>query len=394
MSAGVAAGAAAGAAVGSPGGTGITPPVRSATAEPGTNRARSGSPGSRARTGAAGGRRPEFLAIAGCTGVGKTRLSLRVARELGAEIVSMDSRQVYRGMDIGTAKATPREQALVPHHGLDIRDPGERYSAGEFGRDARRWIGAIRARGRVPLLVGGTGFFLRVLTDPIFRAPPLDGERRAVLEGVLAAFPEEKLERWVRALDPERVAALSSMGGCQRMIRTLTVTLLTGKKLSWWHCRHPTDADPLRGVVCRLRVPQAELGERIDDRVRRMVEAGLRDEVAGLLGAGYGPEDPGMDGVGYREMAEHLAGRITLDEAARRTSLATRRYAKRQRTWFRNQLGPDAVEVDGTAPLAAQAEVVVGAWRERCGVARPGQVAPGAGEARVPGMRAGTGAAP
>lgn len=394
MSGGAAVGAASGVAAGSPGAAGIPSPVRPATAEPGASRTRSTSSGGRAGSAAAGMSRPEFLAIVGCTGAGKTALSLHVARELGAEIVSMDSRQVYRGMDIGTAKATAHERALVPHHGLDIRDPGERYSAGEFGRDARRWIRAIRARGRVPLLVGGTGFFLRVLTDPIFREPPLDGERRAALERVLAALPRGELERWVRVLDPERAAALSGMGGCRRMLRTLIVTLLTGKKLSWWHVRHPTDAKALHGMVCRLRLPPDLLGERIDRRVRRMIEAGLRDEVAGLLAAGHAPDHAGMDGVGYREMAEHLAGRITLDEAARRTRRATRRYAKRQRTWFRHQLGPDVVEVDGTTPLAAQAEVVAGAWRERCGAGRPGQVAPGAGEAPAPGTSAGTGAAP
>ena len=326
---------------------------------------------------------PEFLAIVGCTGAGKTALSLGVARRVDAEIISVDSRQVYRGMDIGTAKATPHERVLVPHHGLDLRDPGERYSAGDFGRDARRWIRAIRARGRVPLLVGGTGFFLRVLTDPIFREPPLDGARRAALEGALSALPRGEMERWVRALDPEK-AALVNVGGYQRMLRTLTVTILTGEKLSSWHARHPTEADPLRGVVCWLRVPRDVLGERIDRRVREMVKAGFRDEVAGLLGVGYAPDDPGMDGVGYREMAEHLAGRITLDEVVERTRRATRRYAKRQRTWFRHQLGPETVEVDGTAPLTAQMEAVVGAWRGRCGAGRTGQVASVARGVRAP----------
>lgn len=335
---------------------------------------------------------PDFLAIVGCTGSGKTALSLRVVRRLGAEIISMDSRQVYRGMDVGTAKATTRERASVPHHGLDLREPGQRYSAGEFGRDARRWIRDIRARGRVPLLVGGTGFFLRVLTDPIFREPPLDGARRARLERALGALPRPELERWMRVLDPERVAALSGPGGYQRMIRTVTVTLLTGRKLSWWHVRHPTGADPLRGVVCLLRVPRGALGERIDRRVRAMVEAGFRDEVAGMLAAGCSPDDPGMDGVGYREMAEHLAGRITLDEAVERTRRATRRYAKRQRTWFRHQLGPDAVVVDGTAPPEVQAEVVVGAWGGRAG--RMEEAAPGvAGPARTAGEPAGAEAA-
>lgn len=311
----------------------------------------------------------DFLAIAGCTGAGKTALSLLAARELDAEIISMDSRQVYRGMDIGTAKATPREQALVPHHGLDIRDPGERYSAGDFGRDARRWIAAIRLRGRVPLLVGGTGFFLRVLTDPIFREPPLDPGRRAALEAVLESLPRPELERWVRVLDPER-APVAVAGGCRRMLRTLSVTLLTGQRLSWWHVRHPTEGKPLVGVVCRLRLPAEVLGRRIERRVRDMLAAGFLDEVAGLLHAGHTPDDPGMNGVGYREMAGHLAGGITLDEAVERTCRATRRYAKRQRTWFRHQLGEGVVDVEGTAPLEAQAATVVNAWRERCGTDR------------------------
>ena len=327
---------------------------------------------------------PDFLAIVGCTGAGKTALSLGVARRLDAEIVSADSRQVYRGLDVGTAKATSRERALVPHHGLDLRDPGERYSAGDFGRDARVWIRAVRARGRVPLVVGGTGFFLRVLTDPLFREPPLDGVRRTGLERVLGTYPNEELERWAAALDPRAASAVNG-GGSQRMIRTIAVALLTGRRLSWWRARHPADADPLRGVVCLLHLPRAVLGERLDRRVREMVGAGFREEVAGLVAAGYSPDDPGMDAVGYREMAEHLAGRITLDEALGRMRRATRRYAKRQRTWFRHQLGPGAVEVDGSATPSTQVEVVVGAWRARIGAVGVGGV--------VPGVRVGQGAA-
>ena len=322
----------------------------------------SGAVGVRSAPG--GGRPPDFLAVTGCTGAGKTALSLVVARELDAEIISMDSRQVYRGMDIGTAKATRRERSLVPHHGLDIRDPGERYSAGDFGRDARRWIAAVRSRGRVPLLVGGTGFFLRALVGPLFREPPLDPARRAALEDALAALPRREMARWVRVLDPQR-AEVAIAGGRRRMIRTLTITLLTGRNVSWWHVRHPTEGKPLAGVVCRLVVPFEVLEERIAGRTRDMVAAGFVDEVRALLDAGHAPGTPGMDGVGYREMVAHLAGEITLDEAVERTRRATRRYAKRQRTWFRHQLGPDVVEVDGAAPLAEQASTVARAWRER-----------------------------
>ena len=306
----------------------------------------------------------EFLAIAGPTGAGKTALSLLAARELDAEIISMDSRQIYRGMDIGTAKATPRERAGVPHHGLDTRTPGERYGAGAFGRDARRWIAAIRARGRVPLLVGGTGFFLRVLTEPLFREPPLEPGRRAAAEAALAELSGAELERWVRALDPGR-AGVAGQGGRQRMIRALLIALLTGRPLSWWHRREPAGARALAGVVCLVEVPREVLDARITRRVREMVEAGFVEEVAALRGAGWVGDDPGMDGVGYREIADHLEGRITLEQAVERTRVATRQYARRQVTWFRHQLGPGTVKVDGTVPLEAQCAHVTNAWLER-----------------------------
>lgn len=305
---------------------------------------------------------PRFLAIVGPTGAGKTALSLVVAEELDGEIISLDSRQIYRGMDIGTAKATSAERALVPHHGLDIRNPDQRYSAGEFGRDARRWIDAIRGRGRVPVVVGGTGFFLKVLAEPIFCEPPIDAAERRALEDVLARLPRAELERWVRRMDPRR-AAVAIAGGYQRMLRVLSITILTGKNLSWWHDRHPTDSEPVAGMTCLLEVPREVLDERIRRRVGAMVEGGLVNEVARLAEAGYRPRDPGMNAVGYREVAEHLAGRTSLPEAIERIRVATRRYARRQDTWFRHQLGPDAVKVNGTAPREEQAAAVVAAWR-------------------------------
>ena len=304
---------------------------------------------------------PRFLAIVGPTGAGKTALSLLVARKLGGEIISLDSRQIYRGMDIGTAKATPAERALVPHHGLDLRNPDQRYSAGEFGRDARRWIDVIERRGRVPMLVGGTGFFLRVLTEPIFREPPMDAAERRALEDVLAGLPRDELERWVRRLDPER-AGVATAGGYQRMLRVLSITILTGHNLSWWHDRHPTEGEALAGVVCLLEVPREVLDERIRQRVGEMVDGGLVDEVARLIRDGYRPGDPGMNAVGYREVADHLDGGMTLREAAERIRVATRRYARRQDTWFRHQPGPGTIPIDGTAPLEAQAASVIDAW--------------------------------
>ena len=310
-----------------------------------------------------GGPAPRFLAIVGPTGAGKTRLSLLAAEALKGEIVSMDSRQVYRGLDIGTAKVGLRERGQFPHHGIDIRDPGERYSAGEFGRDARRWIAAIAGRGRVPILAGGTGFFLKVLTDPIVREPLSDPGRKAALEAFLRALAQEEMERWVARLDPGR-AEVAAAGGCQRLVRTLVVTLLTGRSLSWWHRYGPLEGEPLHGVVCAIEVPAGVLSQRIDHRTRAMIAEGLVDEVARLLAAGCRPDDAGLNAVGYREVVEHLAGRISLEEAVTRTTAATRRYARRQRTWFRGQLGPDAVTVDGTARMEEQLATVVNAWRK------------------------------
>lgn len=312
-----------------------------------------------------------FLALVGPTACGKTELALALARRLPCEIVSMDSRQVYRGMDVGTAKATREERAEVPHHGLDLVDPDERYSAGRFARDARRWIGEIAARGRVPLLVGGTGFFLRALMDPIFAEPPMERARVEALRRWLSAQPRSLLEAWAARLDPAR-AALAAQGGPQRLSRTLEIALLSGRPLSEWHRVAPPDGEGVEGVVVRLDLAREELDRRIDARARRMVEAGLVEEVRCLLARGYGADAPGMTGTGYREIVSHLAGETTLEETVAALAAVTRRYARRQLTWLRNQLPPDVVTVDAAAPLAVRVEAVMEAWRRLGGQARDG----------------------
>lgn len=309
---------------------------------------------------------PAYLALVGPTASGKTALSLALAEAIGGEVVSMDSRQVYRGMDIGTAKATPADRARVPHHGLDLVEPGERYSAGRFARDARGWIAAIRARGRVPILVGGTGFFLRALLDPIFAEPELDPGRVERLRAWLRRLPRERLAAWVRTLDPAR-AALAEQGGPQRMSRTLEVALLSGRPLSEWHRTAPADGAPVRGVVVRLDLPREEMDRRIDARVGRMVEAGLVEEVRGLLERGVSPAAPGMTATGYREIVAHLRGERTLEEAVDDIRSGTRRYARRQLTWLRNQLPEGTRVVDATASLGEQVRDTVRAWREAGG---------------------------
>lgn len=309
---------------------------------------------------------PVFLAVTGPTASGKTDLSLALAERMPAEIVSMDSRQVYIGMDIGTDKIDDPSRRRVPHHGLDLLRPDERYSAGRFARDVRRWVREIRGRGRVPFLVGGTGFFLRAVTDPIFAEPPLDEARLAALRSYLRDQHADRLACWVRHLDPER-AELAIRGGPQRMSRTIEIALLSGTPLSTWHREAPPEAEGLPGVIVVLDLPRDEMDRRIDDRVKRMVERGLLAEVRGLVDAGYGDGDPGMTGTGYREISACLRGDMSLEEAVEEIRRGTRRYARRQLTWFRNQLPKTAVRVDATAPLEDQVTAALGAWQEAGG---------------------------
>lgn len=307
------------------------------------------------------GPRPVLLAITGPTASGKTELSLAIAERVRAEIVSMDSRQVYRGMDVGTDKVGMEARARVPHHGLDLVGPAERYSAGRFARDARRWIDEIRSRGALPLLVGGTGFFLKALLDPVFDEPPLEADRLEALRAWLSEQERGRLERWARALDPGR-ARLAAEGGPQRLSRTLEVALLTGRPLSWWHRASPAREPGLPGVVVVLDLPRGEMDRRIDERVAAMVERGLVEEVRGLLAAGYGPGDPGLTGTGYREIVAYLAGEATLAEAVEEIRKNTRKYARRQVTWFRHQLPASAVRLDASLPVAAQVEAALEAF--------------------------------
>ncbi len=309
---------------------------------------------------------PRALALTGPTTSGKTALAVALAHRLGAEIISMDSRQVYRGMDVGTDKISRGDRRGVPHFGLDLVDPDESYSAGQYARDVRRWIPEIEGRGHVPLLVGGTGFFLRAVLEPIFRQPALEPERRRALKRVCGRMPVAELDRWVTALDPER-AALALQGGRQRLVRTLEVALLTGRPLSWWHREADPDGPAVPCLVVCLELPRDELDRRIDVRVSRMVERGLVTEVAALLEAGFAPDAPGMSGTGYREIAAYLRGELTLERALDDMRLQTRRYARRQLTWFRNQLSADTLRLDAQGDTHALLDTIVAAWHSATG---------------------------
>jgi tRNA dimethylallyltransferase len=307
------------------------------------------------------GLRSPALAVVGPTASGKTALSIPLARTLGAEIISLDSRQLYRGMDIGTDKASVALQAEIPHHGLDQVDPREPYSAGTFAREARVWMEAIRKRGHLPLLVGGTGFFLRALMDPIFREPPLDPSRRAALRDLLATWTPEALTEALEVLDPARLEEARA-GGRQRLARALELPLLTGRTLSWWHTHAPREAEPEPVRVVCLEVPRPVLVARIDARVVRMFEGGLLAEVNRLLESGVPLTAPAMTATGYREAAAVLMASLSLEEAIESVQRATRAYARRQVTWFRHQLPPGTLRLDGEAPPELQHETVLRWW--------------------------------
>jgi tRNA dimethylallyltransferase len=302
---------------------------------------------------------PPALVITGPTASGKTALSIDVARGLHGEIISVDSRQIYRGMDIGTAKATAEQRAAVPHHGLDLVDPDERFSAGRFARYARQTIDSMRQRGRLPILVGGTGFFLRALTHPIFREPPLDPVQRDRLAEYLESRSNEALHHWLSKLDPPTAERLRNWGGRQRLLRAIEIPLLTGRTLSWWHANSPPEAEPLRPLVFVLGKDRSELDQAIEARVGTMMSAGLVAEVAGLVAAGFDERAPGMNATGYVELLPYLRGDVELEDAVADIRRNTRAYARRQMTWLRNQLPVGAIWIDAGEPREVLVERIV-----------------------------------
>jgi tRNA dimethylallyltransferase len=304
---------------------------------------------------------PDALAIVGPTGSGKTALSIEVARRIDGEIISMDSRAVFRGMDIGTAKATEAERGGIPHWGIDIAEPSERFNAARWADYARQKIAEIRARGRVPMLVGGTGFFLRALTHPIFQEPELDADRRARLLQWMERQTDAELHRWLSALDPESGERLRGWGGRQRLMRALEVPLLTGRTLPWWHRNSPPADTPVPVLPFVLEVPRDRLYAGIDRRVTEMVEAGLLNEVRGLVEK-YGEDAPGLNAHAYIELFPYFRGERTLDQALDLARANTRAYTKRQLTWFRAKLPEGAVWLDAARPREELVEIIVRRW--------------------------------
>lgn len=294
--------------------------------------------------------------IVGPTAVGKTAVAVALAEHWDMEVVSADSRQVYRRLDIGTAKATRREQKRVRHHGIDVIDPGERYSAGRFARDAERWIEDIRARGRLPVIVGGTGFYIRTLVDGLFREPPLDPDRRRMLEAIVSSFGPTSLVRWASRLDPGFKG-----GGRQRAMRAIEVAVLSGYPLSYWQAAARTAGSVAPWYVV-LTVPRPVLHRRILVRAEEMVRRGVIEEAAAAMADGALPGSPGLDGVGIREAVEYLTGMRPRESVVEAIATGTRQYAKRQETWFRHQLAGPVLALDATRPPDELAREIVAAW--------------------------------
>lgn len=302
----------------------------------------------------------ETLLLVGPTGVGKTAVALALAAHWPIEVISADSRQVYRGLDIATAKPTPRERQRVTHHLLDVVSPGERYSAGRFVVEAAELIGEIRSRGKMPIVVGGTGLYLRALTAGLFHEPPLDRPRRDGLIEVTGAMDNATLVRWADRLDP----GFGGGGGRQRAARVIELTLLTGRPLSWWQ-RTAATTGVVRPWTVRLTLPRPVLHQRIESRATDMVHRGLVEEVAAALADGAPLSGPGMDGIGVREAVDVLQGRMPRDMLVPAIALATRQYAKRQDTWFRHQIPGSVLALDATRPADQIAAAIVSAWDAR-----------------------------
>jgi tRNA dimethylallyltransferase len=277
------------------------------------------------------------LAIVGATAVGKSALALTVAERVGAEIVSADALQVYRGLDIGTAKPSRHERERVPHHLVDILEPQERFSAGRFARLARSAIEAILGRGRPAIVVGGSGLYLRALLDGMSPLPDVDPAIRDRLAGRLREDGLEPLRRELERLDPATAARLSP-GDTQRTLRALEVVLSSGRPLSSWLADAPSGGGALPGVRrVGLTLPRTVLYDAIRSRIASMTDRGWLEEVRGLLARGVDPGAPAFQAIGYSQWLGHLAGEYDFEEATRRIVVATCRYAKRQETWFRRE---------------------------------------------------------
>jgi len=295
---------------------------------------------------------PPLIAIVGPTASGKSSLALRVARARGGEIVSCDSLQVYRGLDIGSAKATLAERRDVRHHLIDVVGPDDAFSAAEYSRLARAAIAGITNRHRLPIVAGGTGLYLKALLEGLFEGPARDEGRRRRLESLAERFGDPRLHRLLRSLDPaaaERIQPADRV----RIVRALEVYWATGRPITE---HHGAGAEPLQGhriLLLGLDPDRESLRRVVEKRTRAMLAAGLVDEVRRLLDAGLPPTARPLQAIGYRDALAVLKGKSTPEQAQQAIVTATMRFAKRQMTWFRHQADVTWFKTPDTAYTAA-----------------------------------------
>lgn len=280
-----------------------------------------------------------LIVIAGPTAAGKTKASIELAKYIGGEIISADSMQVYRMMDIGSAKIQPEEMQGVPHHLIDVLDPREEFNVTVFQQMAREAMKGIYSRGHVPILVGGTGFYIQAVTRDIdFTENGNDRTYRHALEKEAEEQGAEALHEKLRMVDPESADKIP-VNNVKRTIRALEYFQETGRRISEHNAEEKAKESPYDLRYYVLTMDRARLYERIEKRVDLMMEAGLLEEVKRLKDHGCTPEMTSMQGLGYKQILMHLNGEITLEEAVERTKIETRHFAKRQLTWFRGTEG-------------------------------------------------------
>ncbi len=322
-----------------------------------------------------------IIAIVGPTASGKSSLGLALAEALGGEIVNADALQVYRGFDIGTAKPTRDERLRVPHHLVDILDPSERYSAGEFARRARAAIAEIAGRGRTAILVGGSGLYLRALWSGIAPLPPVNTVVRGELLERLEKDGLASLYSQLAVLDPATANRLGA-GDTQRILRALEVALATGDTLTTWIARQPFGTEPVSMRKIGLTLPRGLLYDAIAARVAAMVDAGWLNEVRALLAGGVDRGSPAFQAIGYRDWLGFLDGEAGLEATQQKVVTLTRRFAKRQETWFRRETGVEwwdaRASVECLKSLLQRPAVAGGEPEKIAGIAEP-TGAPGGG---------------
>ncbi len=277
--------------------------------------------------------KPKVIVICGPTGIGKTAVGIELAEKLGGEIISADSMQIYRHMDIGTAKPTPEELTQIAHHMIDIVDPDEDYDAVQFSKQARDRIAEIVNRGLIPFIVGGTGLYIKALLHGLFESKPVDPQIRNRLKQEAAENSSGFLFERLKKMDPAAADRIHP-NDSYRIIRALETIESSGKTISEYHQNHGFADDPFTALKIGLQMDRQNLYARIDNRVELMIEAGLVEEVKKLLAMGYSAELNSMQSIGYRHVVGFLEGSLPWDECLRTLKRDTRRFAKRQLTWF------------------------------------------------------------